>query len=292
MIGEDTKIMNSFYFKKKKVCEILDGIKNGLIEGRRTIEKALSLDYKQWEYKIEIEELINHIDIIKQKEYLPKFSKEKVVDGIGKIVLICNQNPYIIFNFVLSCLYTNNKVEIVLENKMIATNKVLLETIKKALKKFEVEDDTITYLELNNSEDIISKQDNYDLIYYCGNKSSYLNLKKRIHIDSKFEEFSEIDLYTDSKDYKEQIIEIEKWAYINEIKINFYKSDLDEVISEMNKYNNINKITIVFSKDVNKIAEFVKRVKSEKIYVNRSPISEYVIEFNLENLIYTKNIIW
>ena len=292
MIGEKTNIMNNYYFKKKKVDEILDKIKSGLIKDKKIIEDAFKLDYKEWEYEVNFEKIIGQIDFIKEKEYLPKFSKGKIVDGFGKIALVCNQNPYIIFNFVLSCIYTNNKAEIVLENKMIATNKILLESVKKTLKSVKVEDDTVTYIELNNSEDIVSKQDDYDLIYYCGNKSTYLNFTKRIHIDSKFEEFGEINLYTDSKEYKDYIVEIDKWAYLNEIKVNFYNLSLDETIKEMNKLNNIDKITVIFSKDLDKIAKFIKDVKTGKVYVNRSPITEYKFETDLNNLVYTKKVVW
>lgn len=292
MIGEKTNIMNNYYFKKKKVDEILDKIKSGLIKDKKIIEDAFKLDYKEWEYEVNFEKIIGQIDFIKEKEYLPKFSKEKIVDGFGKIALVCNQNPYIIFNFVLSCIYTNNKAEIVLENKMIATNKILLESVKKTLKSVKVEDDTVTYIELNNSEDIVSKQDDYDLIYYCGNKSTYLNFTKRIHIDSKFEEFGEINLYTDSEEYKDYIVEIDKWAYLNEIKVNFYNLSLDETIKEMNKLNNIDKITVIFSKDLDKIAKFIKDVKTGKVYVNRSPITEYKFETDLNNLVYTKKVVW
>ena len=67
-----------------------------------------------------------------------------------------------IFNFILSSIYTNNKVEIVLEDKMLATNKALIEVIKKALKEAKANKDILSYRELSNKDDIVSYQDNYD----------------------------------------------------------------------------------------------------------------------------------
>ena len=282
--------MNDFYFKKEKVLEIFDIIKNELKSNKKTLEKAFKLDYKEWEYEIDFDRIINQIDSIKEKEYLPTFSKEKIIDGIGKICLICNQNPYLIFNFILSSIYTNNKVEIVLEDKMLATNKALIEVIKKALKEAKANKDILSYRELSNKDDIVSYQDNYDLIYYFGNKASYINFTKRIHIDTKFENFAEINLYYDSKEFKDIILEIDKWAYINEIKVNLYDSNVDEAIKHINKLNNTSIISIIFSKDMDKISKFIKEVKSEKIYVNSNFTKDYEVEVDLNNLVYRKTI--
>lgn len=280
--------MNNFYFKKEKVFDIFENIKKELVSDKKIIEEAFKLDYSEWEYEVNFDKIISQVDLIKEKDYLPVFSKEEIVDGIGRICLICNQNPYLIFNAILSCIYTNNKIEVILENKMLASNKVLIESLQKSLKKAKVDEDTLTYIELTNKDDVISYQDKYDLIYYFGNKSSYINFIKRIHIDTKFQNFGEVDLYTDSKEFKEVIVEIDKWAYLNEIKINIYNSDIDETIKEINKLNNTNGISIIFSKDIDKISKFIKNVKSERVYVNTDFIKDYKFETNLNNLVYKK----
>ena len=280
--------MNNYYFKKENVLDIFESIRKGLVSDKKEIEKAFDLDYTEWEYKVDFNQIINQIDLIKEKEYLPIFSKEKIIDGIGKLCLICNQNPYLIFNFILSSIYTNNKVEVILEDKMLATNKVLIESIKKVLKNLNLDNDTVNYLEVVNKDEIISTQNKYDLIYYFGNKESYINFIKRTHVDTKFENFGEIYLYSDSKDYKENIVEIDKWSYLNEIKVNIYNSNIDDAIKEINKFNNINKMSIIFSKDMEKISKFIKEVKSEKIYVNINSVSNYKFETNLNNFVYEK----
>ena len=284
--------MNSFYFSKEKTNEVFSKIKKDLISNKNQIKKAFKLDYKEWEYDVDYDRIINEIDLFKGKEYLPIFSKEKIVDGIGKICLICNQNPYLIFNFILSALYTNNKVEVILENKMLASNKVLIESIKKSVNELKLDKDLITYTEVLNKTDIIFNQDKYDLIYYFGIKEDFLNFRKRIHIDILYENFGELNLYFDSKEYREEVVEINKWAYLNEIKVNIYNDSLEKSIKQINKLNNINKMTIIFSKDLDKITRFIKEVKSEKIYININPTKNYRFETNLNNLIYNKIIEW
>ena len=280
--------MNNFYFKKEKVCDIFENIKKGLISDKKIIEKAFKLDYSEWEYEVDFDRIINQVDLFKEKDYLPVFCKEKIIDGVGKICLLCNQNPYLIFNAILSCIYTNNKIEVVLENKMLATNKVLIESLQKSLKKSKADEDTVTYIELTNKDDVVSYQNKYDLIYYLGNKSSYISFIKRIHIDTKFENFAEINLYSDSKEFKDVIVEIDKWAYLNEIKINIYNSTIDKAIKDINKLNNTDIMSVIFSKDMSKIGKFVKEVKSKEIYVNNNFTKEYNFEINLNNLVYKK----
>ena len=280
--------MNSFHFKKEEVDKILESIKKGLNSDKKNIEKAFELDYKEWEYEVDFNKIINEIDFVKEREYLPVFSKEEIVDGIGKICLICNQNPYLIFSFILCAIYTNNKVEVVLENKMLASNKAIIKSIEKVLNAIKLDRDTITYIELTNKDDIISYQDKYDLIYYFGNKDSYISFIKRINIDTKFENFGEVNLYTDSKEFKEAVVEIDKWAYLNEMKINIYNSDIDEAIEEINRLNNTSSISIIFSKNMDKISNFIKNVKSKTIYVNTDFTKDYIFETNLNNLVYKK----
>lgn len=282
--------MNDFYFKEEKVLELLKQIQKNIIEKKKTLEKAFDLDYKEWEFKVETEKLIKIINQIKTQEYLPKFSKEKIIDGIGKIVLASNQNPYLIFNFILSSLYTNNKVDVVLENKLLASNKVIIELIKKSLKDLKYNQDIIGYIEADNKEVIIEKQNDYDLLYYFGNKEEYINFIKRIHIDSKFENFGEIYVYVDSNEFENTFKDIDKFAYINEINVKYYNTDFSQVISSINKNNNINKMSIIFTKNIDKAYEFIKKIKTENVYININPCDSFEYTTNINNLVFTKNI--
>ena len=282
--------MNDFYFKKENVLEILKQIRKNVVEKKKALEKAFELDYKEWEFKAETEKLIEIIDEVQKQEYLPKFSKEEIIDGIGKIVLVSNSNPYINFNFMLNCLYTNNKVDIILENKLLASNKAIIEVIKKSLKDLKYDTSTIGCIELQKKEEIVSKQDNYDLLYYLGNKDEYISFIKRIHIDTKFENFGEMYVYIDSKDFKDVFLNIDKFAFINEIKVNYYNTNFTKAVSSINKNNNINKISVIFTKNIDKAYEFIKKVKSENVYINIDPTDQFKYNINANNLVYSKKI--
>lgn len=282
--------MSNYFFKEDKVLELLNQVQKDLISKKQIIQKAFDLDYKKWEIEIDIEQLIKIVDNIKSQEYLPKFSKQEIIDGLGKIALVNTTNPYMIFSFILSCIYTNNNPCIILEEKMLASNKSIIELVKKSFENLKYDSSIIEYKEVISKEEIIQKQDNYDLIYYLGNKEEYLNFSKRIHIDSKFENFGEIYVYVDSDDFKEELLNIDKYAIKNELKVIYYKSNLEESLNSINKCNNINKVSIIFTKNIENAYEFIKKIKSEKIYINENP-EEIIYNINQNNLIYRKNIV-
>lgn len=283
--------MNNYMFKKEKVLNLFDKIKEEFIKGKKVLEKGFDLDLKEWDIKIEFEKVIQIIDNMKNNDYLPVFSKEKIVDGIGRIGLVSNGNPYLILNFVLSCIYTNNKVDVILTDKMLASNKVLLECIIKVFKSEKLDLNTVTFTEVVSKDKVIGMQDEYDLLYYFGNKEEYINYSKRLHIDSKFENFGEMYVYIDSEEFKSYLLEIDKFAYINEIKVNYYTESLDKASKRINNKNNINKISVIFTKNIEKAYEFIKTIKSENVYININPCEDIKFETNLNNLVYSKNVI-
>lgn len=282
--------MNSYFFKEEKVLELLNQIQKDLISKKQIIQKAIDIDYKKWEIKIDIDQLIKIIENIKKQKYLPKFSKEEIIDGLGKIALVNVSNPYMIFSFILSCICTNNKLCIILEEKMLASNKSITELIRKSFENLKYDSNIVEYKEVISKEEIIQEQNNYDLIYYLGNKEEYLNFSKRIHVDSKFENFGEIYVYVDSDDFKEELLNIDKYAIKNELNVVYYKSNLEESLNSINKCNNINKVSIIFTKNIENAYEFIKKIKSEKIYINQNP-EEIIYNLNQNNLIFKKNII-
>lgn len=281
--------MSNYFFKKEKVLELLNQIQKDLMSKKQIIQKAFDLDYKKWEIKLEIDQLIKIIENTKKQEYLPKFSKKEIVDGIGKIALVNTNNPYMIFSFILSCICTNNSLCIILEEKLLASNIAIIELIRKSLENLKYDSNIVQFKEIINEEDIIQEQNNYDLIYYLGNKEEYLNFIKRIHVDTKFENFGEIYVYVDSGDFKEELLNIDKYAYKNEINVVYYKSNLEKSLELMNKCNNINKVSIIFTKNIENAYEFIKKIKSEKIYINKNP-EEVIYNINQNNLVFRKNI--
>lgn len=281
--------MNNYFFKKEKVLELLNQIQKDLNSKKQIIQKAFEIDYKKWEIKLEIDNFIKIIENIKKQEYLPKFSKQEIVDGLGNVALVNTYNPYMVFSFILSCICTNNNPCIMLKEKFKVSSIAIIELIRKSFETLKYDPNIIKFKEIINEDEIVQQQDEFDLIYYLGNKQEYLHFIKRIHIDTKFENFGEIYVYVDCDDFKEELLNIDKFAYKNEINVVYFKSNLEDSLKLINKCNNINKMSIIFSKNIENAYEFIKKIKSEKIYINKNQV-EVIYNINLNNLIFKKNI--
>lgn len=282
--------MNSYYFKKEKVIDLINKIEAGIKNKKEALEKAFLIDYKNWEIKLELDMFFKILASVKASEYLPKFSKENIVDGIGNILFVGNNSPYLVFSFIINSIYTNNKVCVALENKMKASNIAIIELIKKVLEENKYDSSCLSYIEIEQKENILKYQDDFELIYYMGNKEDYINFAKRIHVQSIFENFGEMYVYIDSKEFKEMFLEIDKFAYLNDIKVEYYNTDFENTIESINKNNNVNKISAIFTKNTDKAYEFIKNIKSENVYINMNPCENFDYKIKQDNLVYKKNI--
>lgn len=282
--------MNSYYFKKEKVIDLINKIEVGIKNKKEALEKAFLIDYKNWEIKLELDMFFKILASVKASEYLPKFSKENIVDGIGNILFVGNNSPYLVFSFIINSIYTNNKVCVALENKMKASNIAIIELIKKVLEENKYDSSCLSYIEIEQKENILKYQDDFELIYYMGNKEDYINFAKRIHVQSIFENFGEMYVYIDSKEFKEMFLEIDKFAYLNDIKVEYYNTDFENTIESINKNNNVNKISAIFTKNTDKAYEFIKNIKSENVYINMNPCENFDYKIKQDNLVYKKNI--
>lgn len=282
--------MNSYYFKKEKVIDLINKIEAGIKNKKEALEKAFLIDYKNWEIKLELDMFFKILASVKASEYLPKFSKENIVDGIGNILFVGNNSPYLVFSFIINSIYTNNKVCVALENKMKASNIAIIELIKKVLEENKYDSSCLSYIEIEQKENILKYQDDFELIYYMGNKEDYINFAKRIHVQSIFENFGEMYVYIDSQEFKEMFLEIDKFAYLNDIKVEYYNTDFENAIESINKNNNVNKISAIFTKNTDKAYEFIKNIKSENVYINMNPCENFDYKIKQDNLVYKKNI--
>ena len=90
---------------------------------------------------------------------------------------------------------------------------------------------------------------------------------------------------------KEEVIDIDKFAYINEIKVYYFNTDFENSLDTINKCNNVNKTSIIFTKRIDKAYEFIKKVKTERVYINQKPDEEFIYNIDMNNLVFCKKII-
>ena len=280
---------------KEDINKLLDEIKDNFKSKKSTFEKAVKLDIDEWEYETSLDDILSTIDSLKEKEYLLKKSKREIVTGHGKVAILNSFNPISNLKAILSLVRTGNRPSLFVDEKLLATNKIMVEIINNALDNSKikgVKEYKVELIEINKIEDFISYESKYNLALFIGSFYEYQKFIKRINIKSIFVSFGEISIYVDAQEEFEKILaEISKYAYNNEIKIKYYNGDLKEAIKEINDMQNISKTVAIFTKNIDQAFEFVEDIKSENIYINKDPLKDLSIDINEENLVIRKRII-
>ena len=280
---------------KDELIKVLEEIKNNFKNKKDIFQKAVKLDIDEWEYETNLDDLIDTIDSLKEKEYLLKKSKKEIVTGIGKVAILNSFNPISNLIAIISLIRTGNKPTLLLDDKILATNKVMIELINDSLKNSKVKgakDYKVELIQIKKPEDFIGYETKFDLLMFIGSFYEYQKFIKRIDIRSVLISFGEISIYVDAQDEFEKVLaDISKYAYKNEIKIKYYNGDLKEAIKEINEIQNISKTVAIFTKNIDQAFEFVGDIKAENIFINKDPLKDLAIDINEEDLVIRKRII-
>lgn len=283
------------FLNKEDMNKLLDEIKDNFKSKKSTFEKAVKLDIDEWEYETSLEDVLGTIDSLKEKEYLLKKSKKEIVTGHGKVAILNSFNPISNLKAILSLIRTGNKPSLFVDEKILATNKIMVEIINNALDNYKVKlakEYKVELIEINKIEDFISYENKFNLVLFIGSFYEYQKFIKRINIKSIFVSFGEISIYVDAQEEFEKILaDISKFAYNNEIKIKYYSGEVKEAIKEINDMQNISKTVAIFTKNIDQAFEFVEDIKSENIFINKDPLKDLSIDINEENLVIRKRII-
>ena len=262
-----------------------------LIEkNKESFDNAIKKDAKSNSQKIEFNKIIQIVNTYKKDmPILPSFSAQKIKDGFGNIAVMYNGDPYVTLKMLISSLRTHNNVVFFTKN-FKTLNDLFIESINIVTKELKYTE-RIAVLQTNFSKnDIIKKQNGFNLLVYIGNKRDFQTVSKQLNIPSVFRGYGSIDVFIDDKSYKETLLDIDDFAYENNIKVNyFHNTDIDETIAYINKYN-LNDCFAVFTKNSELAYKFINSIKSKNIFINTNPFVNYEFDLNENQLVYTKNI--
>jgi hypothetical protein len=128
------------------------------------------------------------------------------------------------------------------------------------------------------------------LFIFIGDKREYQPVKKKISIASIYSGYGNVDVFIESKEFKELLLNMNKYANENNININVYdNTSMEETLEFINKYD-ITDCFVVLSKNTDMIYRFISEIKAKNIYINRSPFEDYKLEISEKDLIYNKKI--
>lgn len=266
---------------KNSINQILKEFKTN----KELLEKYIDLDYNECGLKIEYSKMISIIETYFEKEIICKFNKFELINGIGALAVINNENPYYTLSTCLAALRTNNTVAFYQKDNMYSLNKFIIDTFSKISYP-----EHFSRIKVVSYIDFIKDSINYDSLLFIGKYDEYIYLSKKLNIPIIFEPYGDINVYVDDISFKSNLIDIDKMAYSNCIQINYLKeSDIDLAIKKINSESPAS-INVIFTKNTEKAIKFLKDVKSSKIYVNKNPFENlnYILDEN--KLVYKKEI--
>lgn len=254
-------------------------------QNKNLIEKYIDLDYNECGLKIEYSKMISIIEEYLNKDIICKFNKSELINGIGSLAIINNENPYFTLSTCLAALRTNNQITFYQKDNMYGLNKFIIDTFQKFTSvNFCSRVKIISYI------DFIKDSINYDGLLFIGKYDEYIYLAKKLNIPIIFESFADINVYVDDISFKSNLIDIDKMAYSNCIQVNYLKeTDIDLAIKKINSEPPAS-INVIFTKKADNALKFLKSIHSSKIYVNKNPFENlnYILDEN--KLVYKKEI--
>ncbi len=265
--------------------DIIKKIKNEFLNNKESIESIIILEKKNWDYNIEFDKLVEIFDKYENKELVLNSdfkNTSEIISGIGKLAIVNQSNPYSILSMILITIRTNNEVVFFLPNKLLGINSVLIEIASKISSK-------IRLINSNSNEDFYREQEKFDCVIYFGNKYEYIEFSKRLKIKSIFENSGEIYVYIDDRSFKNEFLNLDKFAYYNDINVRYYSDNFEKSVKSMNDFGVI-KNAVIYTKNKDMAREFLEQVKAEKVYVNSNPCNDFEFDFDEKKITYMKKL--
>lgn len=281
---------STYNFKAKTVEKIIDNFCVFIEKSPENFEKAIKEDLKENKIETSIEKLTTIAKTYKRDfPILPSFTSTTIKDGFGNLCVMYDGNPYITLKLLISSLRTHNNIVFFTKN-YFETNTLLVEVFNMLSKEAKYANQFASVQNRFSNNEIVKKQNLFDLVIYVGDKRAYQAVQKRLHIPSIFNGYKVIDVYIEDKSFKEVLLQIDKHAYSNAIQINYFdNTNLEDTINYINKYN-LNDCFVVFTKNSEIAYNFINSLKCKNVFINKNPFVDYEFDINENQLVYTKHI--
>lgn len=281
---------STYNFKAQTVSKIIEKFCIFIEKSPENFEKVIKEDLKTNKIETSVEKLK---DIAKnyKKDFpiLPSFTSTTIKDGFGNLCVMYDGNPYITLKLLISSLRTHNNIVFFTKN-YFETNTLLIESFNMISKDCKYANQFASIQNKFSNNEIVKKQNLFDLVIYIGDKRAYQSVQSRLRIPSIFNGYKIIDVYIEDKSFKEVLLQIDKHAYSNAIQINYFdNTNLEDTINYINKYN-LNDCFVVFTKNSEIAYTFINSLKCKNVFINKNPFVDYEFDINENQLVYTKHI--
>ena len=281
---------STYNFKAQTIQKIIDNFCTFIEKSPENFEKAIKEDLKTNKIETNIEKLTTIAKTYKRDcPILPSFTSTIIKDGFGNLCVMYDGNPYVTLKLLISSLRTHNNIIFFTKN-YFETNTLLVESFNMISKDCKYASQFASIQNKFSNNEIVKKQNLFDLVIYVGDKRAYQSVQKQLRIPSIFNGYKVIDVYIEDKSFKEVLLQIDKHAYSNAIQINYFdKTNLEDTINYINKYN-LNDCFVVFTKNSEIAYTFINSLKCKNVFINKNPFVDYEFDINENQLVYTKHI--
>lgn len=290
MKNTSLKHPSTYTFKASIINKIIEKFCIFIEKSPENFQKAIEKDLEKNRIKTDFEQLKSIANTYKRDfPLLPSFTSTEIKDGFGNLCVMYDGNPTITLKLLISSLRTHNNVVFFTKN-YFEINTLLIEIFNMISNDCKYTPKFASLQTNFSNNEIIKKQNLFDLVIYIGDKRAYQSVQNKLRIPSIFNGYKIVDVYIEDKSFKEVLLNLDKHAYANSIQVNYFdKTDINDTINYINKYN-LNDCFVVFTKNSEIAYTFINSLKCKNVFINKNPFVDYEFDINENQLVYTKHI--
>ena len=278
-----------YTLKASLIKEILEEFKKKM-SNKATFNQAIEIDEKHHPVHVTQEKILEIIDeFINSNKFNVKYTPNIIIDGYGNLAVSYNGDPYVTLRLLLMSLRTHNNI-VFFSKKYYAVNTKIVETLNMICEK-KGYCKRMSMVEFDVIDGVIANlQTFFNKMIFVGDKRDYVQMKKKFVIPTVYSGFGNVDVFIESKDFKDLLLEISEYARENYIKINYYDdTQIEDTLVFINRFE-LTDCFVLLSKNTDMIYKFISELKAKNIYINKNPFKNYKFSITEQDLIYTKNI--
>lgn len=283
-----------------------------ILDCKEDFKKIAGIESKYGNFCENMEDILKRIEPEKvdEREINKKdedgFVITKYKESLEVLGLIFNGDPYVAIEVISKAAMTKNALIICTNDKMYATNKLIVLCAQRALKKYGYSQEIVQILNSENYEELFKHNNIIKKLIVVGDKKLQDEVAKKAEVDCIFSGYGNYDVYIEDlvdADFIKKVIEVKGVnfnIYVNK-KIaedeidNLGIEDYTEVEStkECIRDININSAgfsSCIFTHDGKNANDFIKLTRTKNVFVNASPTLERKLDVRMNDMVYVKNI--
>jgi len=283
--------MKSLINKMKKI-EFNEMLINDFIElfnsNNKAITNILLEENSIFNANYKYDYMLKVVNRLKDYEY----DNIKKYFSIGTVACITNGDTYFVLELILKSLLKKTKIIFATESYMFSINTYLVKLAQKVLENHGISKEAISIHRIKSYKDVIEEMDNLDCIVVNKDYDLYKTIEELTNIKVVYSDYGNINVYSESEDFKSQIEIICEKAQKEDKDIFLIETkDIQKHLDSMNN-NSIFYSVVIYTKNLEKCKYFFKNIKAENVYINKDPFEYIDVNFSEFEFLYKKKIVY